>query len=65
MENRYKLHKLSEDKYELYDLVADAGETTNLAADQPEVTQRMKVALASWQESVKKSIRKEDYKKTQ
>lgn len=62
MDNRYKLHKLSADNYELYDLIADPVETTNLAAGDPEVMQRMKIALEGWQESVIKSIRKDDYK---
>lgn len=61
-DNRYKLHKLPGDTCELYDLVADPSEKMDLASKEPAIVVRMKSELESWQESVKKSIKKEDYK---
>ena len=59
--NRYKLHKLGADKYELYDLVADPNESKDLATEKPEVVKEMKGPLDVWQESVQRSLKKEDY----
>jgi len=64
MDNRYKLHKLPGDTCELYDLIADPSEKNDLAAREPAIVTRMKAELESWQASVRKSIRKEDYKAT-
>lgn len=61
MENQYKLHKRAADKYELYDLLADISEKNDLAAIHPEVVARMKAKLEKWQQSVRGSIRGEDY----
>ena len=61
-DNRYKLHKLPDGTYELYDLLADPSEKSDLASREPGIVNRMKAELEIWQESVKKSIRKEDYK---
>ena len=60
-DNRYKLHKLSARKYELYDVVADPSEKTDIAAEHPEIVERMKVELETWQQSVLRSYRGEDY----
>lgn len=61
-DNRYKLHKLAHNKYELYDLTVDLSERTDLAAQHPETVNRMKAELESWQQSVVRSNRGEDYK---
>jgi arylsulfatase A-like enzyme len=61
-ENQYKLVRLAAEKYELYDLKNDPTEKKDLAAEKPEVVANMKKALDSWQESVLKSHRGEDYK---
>ena len=60
-DNQYKLHKRGPDQYELYDLSHDLSEKSNLAATQPEIVTRMKAELESWQLSVRRSIRGEDY----
>jgi len=59
--NRYKLHNLGEDKYELYDLTADAAESKDLADTKPDVVKEMKAQLDTWQKSVQRSLKKEDY----
>jgi arylsulfatase A-like enzyme len=61
-DNRYKLQKLARDKYELYDIAADLSEKTDIAAQHPEIVSRMKAELESWQQSVVRSNRGEDYK---
>ena len=61
-DNRYKLHKRAADKYELYDIPADLSETTDLAAGRPEIVGRMKTELETWQQSVLRSHRGEDYR---
>jgi hypothetical protein len=45
----------------LYDLTSDISEKIDLAANHPEIVARMKKELENWQESVRKSIRGEDY----
>ena len=60
-DNQYKLHKRGPDKYELYDLTADISEKSNLAATHPDIVTRMKSELESWQKSVQRSNRGEDY----
>jgi hypothetical protein len=45
----------------LFDLVRDPGETANLAAQQPEVVKAMKVKLAEFRESCKRSLAGKDY----
>ena len=59
--NRYKLHKLPGDIYELYDLTVDLAEKYNVAAQHPEIVNTMKTELTQWQESVRRSIHKDDY----
>jgi len=61
-DNRYKLVKPARNKYELYDLTVDPSEKTDLAAERPEIVNRMKAELESWQQSVLRSCRGEDYK---
>ena len=61
-DNRYKLVKPARNKYELYDLTVDPSEKTDLAAERPEIVTRMKAELESWQQSVLRSCRGEDYK---
>jgi arylsulfatase A-like enzyme len=56
MDNRYKLIG-----GKLYELADDPSESKNLAEDRPEVVARMKSAMETWQESVVKSYRGEDY----
>lgn len=60
-DNRYKLHKFGSGRFELYDLMEDPGETKDIAADNPEIVDRMKHGVITWQESVVKSYRGEDY----
>ena len=60
-DNQYKLHKRGPDKYELYDLTTDISEKTDISATRPEIVTRMKNELENWQESVRHSIRGEDY----
>jgi arylsulfatase A-like enzyme len=60
-DNRYKLVKLGPNKWELYDLTVDLAETTDLAAQHPEIVNRMKAELETWQQSVLRSYRGEDY----
>ena len=60
-DNRYKLHKLPGDKYELYDLSTDISEKSEIAAEHPEIVARMKAELETWQQSVLRSNRGEDY----
>jgi arylsulfatase A-like enzyme len=60
-DNRYKLVKLAANKYELYDLTADPSEKTDLAVKCPEILNRMKAELETWQQSVLRSCRGEDY----
>jgi len=60
-DNRYKLVKHGRNKYELYDLTVDPSEQTDLAARHPEIVNRMKAELESWQQSVLRSYRGEDY----
>lgn len=59
--NRFKMHKLA-DQTLLYDLVDDPAESKDLTAAQPAVTQRMRMELEAWQDSVLKSLKGEDYK---
>jgi arylsulfatase A-like enzyme len=61
VDNRYKLHKLGPDRFELYDLANDPAERNDLAAHNADVVKRMRAELNAWQESVKKSLRGEDY----
>ena len=61
-DNRYKLVKPARNKYELYDLTIDLSEKTDIAAQHPEIVNRMKAELESWQQSVLRSCRGEDYK---
>jgi hypothetical protein len=60
-DNRHKLVKLGDKKYELYDLTVDLSEQTNLAALHPTIVNRMKTELETWQQSVLRSCRGEDY----
>ena len=60
-DNQYKLHKRGPDKYELYDLTADLSEKNDLAAKLPEIVTRMKAEMEAWQQSVRRSIKGEDY----
>ena len=60
-DNQYKLVKLKRGKYELYDLTVDRAEQTDLAVRHPEIVQRMKAELETWQQSVLRSYRGEDY----
>jgi len=59
-DNRYKLIKRGLN-YELYDLTTDLSETTDLAAKHPEILARMKAEMETWQHSVVRSYRGEDY----
>jgi len=61
-DNRYKLVRPASNRYELYDLKVDPSEKIDLAAKHPEIVNRMKAELKSWQESVIRSWRGEDYK---
>lgn len=63
VDNDYKLVSLdiAGDAIELYNLAADPSETADIAAEQPEVAQRLKEALARWNESVEASIAGKDY----
>jgi arylsulfatase A-like enzyme len=60
-DNQYRLHNRGPDKYELYDLTTDISEKTDLSTNHPEIVTRMKNELKNWQESVRHSIRGEDY----
>jgi arylsulfatase A-like enzyme len=60
-DNRYKLHKRPKNQYGLYDLSVDPSEKNDIAAQHPEIVARMKAELETWQESVRRSNRGEDY----
>ncbi len=60
-DNRYKLVKPASGNHELYDLAADPSEKTDLAAKCPEIVTRMRSELETWQQSVQRSGRGEDY----
>ena len=60
-DNRYKLLTLPGKRSELYDLTVDPGEKTDIAAQHPELVARMKAELETWQQSVRRSNRGEDY----
>jgi arylsulfatase A-like enzyme len=61
IDNRYKLVKPKADCWELYDLTNDRAESHDLSAREPEVLERMKAELETWQQSVIRSFRGEDY----
>jgi arylsulfatase A-like enzyme len=61
-DNRYKLHRPASGKVELYDLQADPTEKKDLASDKPELAAKMKAELETWQDSVLRSYRGEDYR---
>ncbi len=61
IDNRYKLVKPKPDQWELYDLTNDRPESHDLGAREPEVLERMKAELESWQQSVIRSFRREDF----
>lgn len=63
VENQYKLLKsaLPHGGYELYDLTTDPTETNNLAAIKPEILATMKVRMAAYDESCRRSRDGADY----
>jgi arylsulfatase A-like enzyme len=61
-DNRYKLHRPASGKVELYDLQADPTEKKDLASDKSELAAKMKAELETWQDSVLRSYRGEDYR---
>jgi len=63
-DNRYKLVKSAPNKWELFDMTADPSEKSDLSARHPEIVNRMKAGLETWQQSVLRSCRGEDYKGT-
>jgi arylsulfatase A-like enzyme len=59
-DNQYKLIRV-DGTYRLFDLVADPKESTNLASSNQAIVRQMKTALTTWQESVVRSYKGEDY----
>ena len=62
----WKLHRIvdedGETVFELYNLESDPDEATNIVADQTERVDSMTDELASWQQSVVRSLNGEDYR---
>jgi arylsulfatase A-like enzyme len=59
-DNQYKLIRV-DGTYRLFDLVADPKESTNVASSNQAIVRQMKTALTTWQESVVRSYKGEDY----
>lgn len=56
IDGNWKFYQRGQDQFELYNLASDPGETNNIVSSYQERGEEMKQELASWKESVKKSM---------
>lgn len=67
IDGKWKYHHnppSNEGSHELYNIRTDPGETNNVASEHPEVVRSLDEKLTAWRNSVKQSLRGEDYEVT-